>query len=103
MDEEKEGRYGDEAEQDVSGRNLAKFLEALEEPGDIKKRSSDVEALEHEDGSVAHMGDDKGAVSCKRQEHENKPQERQFKKRLAATLGVVLPVGNLALSIKTDA
>lgn len=36
MDEEKEGRYGDEAEQDVSGRNLAKFLEALEEPGDIK-------------------------------------------------------------------
>lgn len=62
-------------------------FEALEEPGDIKKRSSDVEALEHEDGSVAHMGDDKGAVSCKRQEHENKPQERQFKNVLLRPLG----------------
>ena len=71
MDEKKEGRYGDEAEQDVSGCNLTKFLEPLKKPGDIKKRSGDVEALEHEDGSVVHAGDDKGAVSCKRQEHEN--------------------------------
>ena len=102
MDEKKEGRYGDEAEQDVSGCNLTKFLEPLKKPGDIKKRSGDVEALEHEDGSVVHAGDDKGAVSCKRQEHENKPQERQLKKRLAAALGVVLPVGNLALSIKSQ-
>lgn len=29
MDEKKEGRYGDEAEQDVSGCNLTKFLEPL--------------------------------------------------------------------------